>query len=154
MVWCFQCGCMVVRWGCGILLSVGFAVPLGQSKFSDLAFSNALVRPSLILHYAWYAIVEPLVGFSSVAVPAAPAVLRGMNCRRFPSVVIQPFWLRLPVLLLCWRCGLGSRLSLCFLSASPALARVPMIAGCRSLWGWFCQGGCDCLAVWWCLRTL
>ena len=54
---------MVMQWGCGILLSVGFAVSLGQRKFSDLAFSNVLVRPSLILHYAGYAIVEPLVGF-------------------------------------------------------------------------------------------
>ena len=32
------------------------------------------MRPSLILHCAWYAIVEPLVGVSSVAVSAAPAV--------------------------------------------------------------------------------
>ena len=62
-----------MRWGCGIFLSVGFVVSLGQRKFSDLAFSNVLVRPSLILHCAGYAIVEPLVGFSSVAVPAAPA---------------------------------------------------------------------------------
>ena len=98
---------------------MGFAVSLEQRKFSDLAFSNVLVRPSLILHCAGCAIVEPLDGFSSVAVPAAPAVLRSMNCRRFPSVVVQPFWLRLPVLLLCWRRGLGSRLSLCVLSASP-----------------------------------
>ena len=123
---------MVMRWGCGILLSVGFAVSLGQRKFSDLAFSNVLVRPSLILHCAGYAIVEPLVGFSSVAVPAAPAVLRSMNCCRFPSVVIQPFWLRLPVLLLRWRRGLGSRLSLCVLSASAQVG-LPMIAGCRTL---------------------
>ena len=124
---------MVVRWGCGILLSVGFAVSLGQRKFSDLAFSNVLVRPFLILHCAGYAIVEPLVGFSSVAVPAAPAVLRSMNCCSFPSVVIQPFWLRLPVLLLRWRHGLGSHLSLCVLSASPAQAGLPMIAGCCTL---------------------
>ena len=121
---------MVMRWGSGNLLSVGFAVSLGQRKFSDLAFSNVLVRPSLILHCAWYAIVEPLVWFSSVAVPA---VLRGMSCRRFPSVVIQPFWLRLPVLLLRWRRGLGSRLSLCFLSASRAQAGLLMIAGCLTL---------------------
>ena len=70
---------MVMRGGCGILLSVGFAVFLGQWDFS-----NVLVRPSLILHCAGYAIVEPLDGFSSVAVSAAPAVLRSMNCRRFP----------------------------------------------------------------------
>ena len=101
---------------------------LGQHQFSDLAFSNVLVRSSLILHCAWYAIVEPLVGFSFVAVPAAPEVLRSMNCRRFPSVVIQPFRLRLPVLLLRWRRGLGSRLSLCVISASPAQAGLPMIA--------------------------
>ena len=124
---------MVMRWGCGILLSVGFAVSLGQRKFSDLAFSNVLVRPSLILHCAGYATVEPLVGFSFVAVPAVPAVLRSMNCRRYPLVVIQPFWLRLPVLLLRWRHGLGSRLSLCILSASPSQAGFPMIAGCRTL---------------------
>ena len=77
---------------------------------------------------AGYAIVDPLVGFSSVA-----AVLRSMNCRRFPSVVIQPFWLRLPVLLLRWRRGLGGRLSLCVLSAYPAQTGLPMIAGCRTL---------------------
>ena len=65
---------MVMRGGCGILLSVGFAVSLGQRKVSDLDFSYVLVRPSLILHCAGYAIVEPLDGFSSVAVPAAPAV--------------------------------------------------------------------------------
>ena len=124
---------MVMRWGCGILLSAGFAVSLGQDKFSDLAFSNVLVRPSLILHCTGYAMVEPLVGFSSVVVPAAPAVLRSMNCRRFPSVVLQPFCLRLPVLLLRWRRGLGIRLSLCVLSASPAQAGLPMIAGCRTL---------------------
>ena len=109
----------------------GVCGALEQRKFSDLAFSNVLVRPSLILHCAGYAIVEPLDGFSSVAVPAAPAVLRSMNCRRFPSVVVQPFWLHLPVLL--WRRGLGSRLSLCVLSASPAQAGLPMIAGCRTL---------------------
>ena len=111
----------------------GLWCSLGQCKFSDLAFSNVLVLPSLILHCVGYAIVEPLVGFSSVPVPAAPAVLRSMNCCRFPSVVIQPFWLRLPVLLLGWRRGLGSRLSLCVLSASPAQAGLPMIAGCRTL---------------------
>ena len=65
---------MVMRGGCGILLSVGFAVSLGLRKFSDLDFSNVLLRPSLILHCAGYAIVETLEGFSSVAVPAAPAV--------------------------------------------------------------------------------
>ena len=106
---------------------------LGQGRFSNLAFSIVLVQPSLILHCAGYAIVEPLVGFSSVAVPVAPAVLCSMSCRRFPSVVIQPFWLRLPVLLLCWRRGLGSCLSLCVLSASPAQAGLPMIAGYRTL---------------------
>ena len=52
----------------------GFAVSLGQRKVSDLGFSFVLVRPSLILHCAGYAILEPLDGFSSVAVPAAPAV--------------------------------------------------------------------------------
>ena len=101
-----------MRCVCGILLSVGFAVSLEQRKFSDLAFSNVLVRPSLILHCTGYALVEPLDGFSSVTVPAVPAVLHSMNCRRFPSVVVQPFWLRLPVLLLRWRRGVGSRLSL------------------------------------------
>ena len=89
---------MVMRCGCCILLSVGFAVSLVQHKFSDLAFSNNLVRPSFILHCAGYVLVEPLDGFSSVTVPAVPAVLHSMNCRRFPSVVVQPFWLRLPVL--------------------------------------------------------
>ena len=54
---------MVMRCGCGILLSVGFAVSLEQRKFSDLAFSNVLVRLSLILHCAGYALVEPIVGF-------------------------------------------------------------------------------------------
>ena len=34
--------------------------------------------------------------------PAAPAVFRGVSCRRFPSGVPQPFWLQLPVLLLRW----------------------------------------------------
>ena len=63
-----------MRGGCGILLSVGFAVSLGQRKVSDLDFSSVLVRPSLILHCAGYAFVEPLDGFSSVAVPAAPVV--------------------------------------------------------------------------------
>ena len=111
---------------------MGFAVSLEQRKFSGLA-SDVLVRPFLILHCTGYAIVEPLDGFSSVTVPAVPAVLRSMNCRRFPSVVVQPFWLRLPVLLLRWRRGLGSRLSLCVLSASPAQAGLPMIAGCRTL---------------------
>ena len=43
-------------------------------KVSDLVFCYVLVRPSLILHCAWYAIVEPLVGVSSVAVSAAPVV--------------------------------------------------------------------------------
>ena len=61
-LWCFQCGCMVMRWGYGILLFVGFAVSLRQRWFSDLAFSYVLVRPSLILHCAGYAIVVPLVG--------------------------------------------------------------------------------------------
>ena len=60
--------------GCGILLSVGFAVSLGQRKASDLDFSYVSMRPSLIRHCAGYAIVEPLDGFSSVAVPAAPTV--------------------------------------------------------------------------------
>ena len=44
---------------------------LGHRKVSDLDFSYVLVRPSLILHCAWYAIVEPLDGFSFVTVPAA-----------------------------------------------------------------------------------
>ena len=113
-----------------------------------LAFSNVLVRPSLILHCVGYEIVDPLVGFSSVAVPAAPVVLRGVNCCRFPSVVIQPFWLRLPVLLLLWRRALGGRLSLCILSASPSQSGLPMFAVCRTLSGWFCQGGCG--FVWEC----
>ena len=47
---------------------------LGHLKVSDLVFCYVLVQPSLILHCAWYAIVEPLVGVSSVAVSAAPAV--------------------------------------------------------------------------------
>ena len=63
-----------MRGGCGILLSEGFAVSLGHRKVSDLNFSYVLVRPSLILHCSWYAIVEPLDWFSSVTVPAAPAV--------------------------------------------------------------------------------
>ena len=75
---------MVLRWGCGIFLPLGFAVSLGQRKFSDLAFGFVLVRPSLILHCAGSAIVEPFVGFSSVAVPAAPVVLHSVTCRRFP----------------------------------------------------------------------
>ena len=74
MRWCLQCGCMAMRGGCGILLSEGFAVSLGHRKISDLDFSYVLVQPSLILHCAWYAIVEPLDGFSSVTVPAAPVV--------------------------------------------------------------------------------
>ena len=41
-------------------------------------------------------------------------------------------WLRLPVLLLRWWRKLGSRLSLWVLSASPAPAGLPMIAGCRT----------------------
>ena len=69
-----QCGCMVMWEGCGILLPEGYAVSLGHRKVSDLDFSYVLVRPSLILHCAWYAIVEPLDGFSSVTVPAAPVV--------------------------------------------------------------------------------
>ena len=47
----------------------------GQHKVSDLNFSYVLVRPSLILHCAGYEIVEPLDGFSSVAVRAASAVI-------------------------------------------------------------------------------
>ena len=43
----FLCGCIVMRWGCVILLSVGFAVSLGRRKFSDLAFSYVLRQPSL-----------------------------------------------------------------------------------------------------------
>ena len=65
---------MVMRRGCGILLSEGFAVSLGHRKVSDLDFRYVLVWPSLILRCACYAIVEPLDGFSSVTVPAAPAV--------------------------------------------------------------------------------
>ena len=63
-----------MRGGYGILLSEGFEASFGHLKVSDLDFCYVLVRPSLILHCAWYAIVEPLVGFSSVAVPAAPVV--------------------------------------------------------------------------------
>ena len=47
---------------------------LGYLKVSDWVFCYVLVQPSLILHCAWYAIVEPLVGVSSVAVSAAAAV--------------------------------------------------------------------------------
>ena len=47
---------------------------LGHLKASDLVFCYVLVRPSLILRCTWYAIVEPLVVVSSVAVSAAPAV--------------------------------------------------------------------------------
>ena len=65
---------MVMRGGCGILLSEGLAVSLGHPKFSHLDFSYVLVQPSLLLHCAGYAIVEPLDGLSSAAVPAAPAV--------------------------------------------------------------------------------
>ena len=66
----------------------------------------------------------------------------------YPSVVMQLFWLRLPVLLLRWWSKLGSRLSLWVVSASPAPAGLPMIAGCRTLWGWFCHKGCDgCVVV-------
>ena len=37
--------------------------PLGIARFSDLAFSYILVRPSLILRCAWYAIVSLLMDF-------------------------------------------------------------------------------------------
>ena len=47
---------------------------LGHLKVSDLVFCYVLVRTSLILHCARYAIVEPLDGVSSVAVSAAPVV--------------------------------------------------------------------------------
>ena len=82
---------MVMRGGCGILLSAGFAVSLGQRKFSDLAFSNVLVRPSLILQYAGYAIVEPLDGFSSVAVPAVPVVFAQHELPQVPLVCCTTF---------------------------------------------------------------
>ena len=64
-------------WLCGedvASFCLGFAVSLGHRKISDLYFNYVLVWPSLLLHCTWYAIVEPLDGFSSVAVPAAPAV--------------------------------------------------------------------------------
>ena len=43
--------------------------------------------------------------------PAAPAVFRGVSCRRFPSGVLQPFWLQLPVLLLRWSYLVGFEVS-------------------------------------------
>ena len=60
-MWCLRSVVFSV-WVHGILLFVGFAVSLRQRWFSDLAFSYVLVRPSLILHCAGYAIVVPLVG--------------------------------------------------------------------------------------------
>ena len=62
----------------------GVEVSLGHLKVSDLVFCYVLVRPSLILHCSWYAIVEPLVGVSSVAVSAAPVVAAQLDSRRIP----------------------------------------------------------------------
>ena len=57
-----------------VMRVLGVEVSLGYLKVSDLVFCYVLVRPSLILHCAWYAIVGSLVGVSSVAVSVAPAV--------------------------------------------------------------------------------
>ena len=53
----------VMRWGCVILLSVGFAVSLGQRKFSALAFSYVLRRPSLSCDALGMHLLGLLLGF-------------------------------------------------------------------------------------------
>ena len=120
---------MVMRGGCGILLSVGFAVSLGHRKFSDLDLSNVLVRPSLILHCSGYTIVEPLDGFYSVAVPAAPAVFAQHELLQVP---------------------LGCCTTFLAASAFPALALeawvgqppFPLHSQCLSCAGWLADDDC------------
>ena len=74
-----------MRWGCVILLSVGFAVSLGQRNFSAFwllaMFCGALLSPAMrrvCVCRAFY------WGVSSVAVLAAPAVLHSVPYRRLP----------------------------------------------------------------------
>ena len=72
---CF-CGSFLMRWSCVFL------------------FSSCSVQGRRLLSL--------LLGFASVPLPAAPAVFRGVSCRRLPLGVTQPFWLQIPVLLLRW----------------------------------------------------
>ena len=77
-----------------------------------------------------------LLGFASVLLPAAPAVFRGVSCRRLPFGGSQPFWLQMPVLLLRWSyvcgvCGVFSAalvfsLVLCPSSGACGFAQLPL----------------------------
>ena len=122
-----------MRGGCGILLSEGFAVSLGHRKVSDLEFSYVLVRPSLILRCVWFAIVEPLDGFSSVTVPAAPAVAAQHGQPQDPLGCSTTFQAASACPAPALEVWVGSCLFLCILSASPTQAGLAMIAGCLTL---------------------
>ena len=71
---------------------------------------------SLLLLGAGSAIVEPLSGVASVPLPAAPAVFRGVSCRRLPfggsATFLAPVACPAPAVeLCCWVCGvLGASL--------------------------------------------
>ena len=135
---------------------MGFAVSLGQRKFSDLDFSNVLVRPSLILHCAGYAIVESLEGFSSVAVPAAPAVFAQHELPQVPLGCCTTFLAASACsapALEAWVGQLPFRLRSQCLSCAGWLAddrwvphpvRLPFV-GCYWLFlcWWLCQRSCD-----------
>ena len=128
---------------------------LGHLKVSDLFFFAVLVRPSLILHCAWYAIVEPLVGVSSVAVSATPVVAAQHGQPQDPLGCSKTFLAASACPAPALEAWVGSRFFFCFLSASLAQAGLAMFAGCLTLcgcpsWGiidsfceWLCERGCD-----------
>ena len=65
---------------------------------------------SLFLLGAGLAVVEPLSGVAFIALPAAPAVFRGVSCRRFPfggsTTFLAPVACPAPAVeLCCWVCG-------------------------------------------------
>ena len=91
------------------------------------------MKPSLILHCAWYAIVEPLVGVSSVAVSAAPAVAAQHGQPQDPLGCSTSFLAASACPAPALEAWGGQPLFFCFLSASLAQAGLAMFAGCLTL---------------------
>ena len=133
--WCDVCS--VGGWLCEedvTSFCLGFAVSLGQRKFSDLDFRHVLVRHSLILHCTRSDIIEPLDGFFFCGCSCcACGVCAAWTAAGSLRLLYNLSGCVLLVLLLRWRRGVGSRLFLCILSASPAQAGLLMIAGCLAL---------------------
>ena len=148
----------VGAWLCGEAVSslvCGVCGVFRAAQSFRIGFSYVLRRPSLLLPCAGYALVEPLVGFSYVAVPAVPVVLQSV----LPQVPLRLFCAFSCCVCLSCSCAGGVG----WAAAFHFVFSVLLLRGlaCRgSLGAAPCEGGSAlavvtslCLVVLWCPKT-